>query len=485
MEQSAYIDKCRKVANAMRKSIPKPIGVVNPELDHIVPIIFGFTHNIDWEIISLRENFTWISREDNRSKSKELTKEGKELLKKWFAEGLIDTPIAQQSEKKTEDFSFDGIKEILKHTSMTACMIPTDVAINMDPVWCQRDETLRWAKTKNALGRVPLDTHKVMTFFLYPDGHFERGDGNTRSFTWRNNLQFPDYEVPEEIMGIFIKVRDKDHAEQLYHSIDSTLTAETFSEKLSGYIRHKGYSDRLPKKWKKGESVYDIALVVLENYLPPGESEYATLEKTTSDGERAAKTAEKLDYFIDELVTVGNLVSQKNMPRQMTAPLVGMMIRYLMKSKDNKTYKGIQFLIDYLTNQGYVPWARIKNAKTPELKNLLIMMDELQTTAEIKNISNPHLNYETSSRRILPDMPTKVTGNVQDRRMYCGWISYCFDKYLAGEVMNEDVIFDVTGATVTGETKVAIADKLKQQAQSLIMSKYDNFWKNGLQTSTK
>jgi hypothetical protein len=485
MEQSTYIEKCRKVANDMKKSIPKPIGVENPELDHIVPVIFGFTHNIDWEIISLRENFVWISRDDNRSKSQELTKDGRELLKKWFDDGLIDTPIAQETKKTTEDFSFDSIIESLNHTSMVAYNIPTSVAINVAPVWCQRDETLRWPKTKNALGRVPLDTHRMMTFFLYPDGHFERGDGNTRSFTWRNNLQFPDYEIPEEILGIFIKVRDAQHAEQLYHSIDSTLTAETFSEKLSGYIRHKGYSDRLPKKWKKGESVYDIALIVLENYLPPGETEYVTLERTSSDGERAAKTAEKLDYFIDELVTVGNLVGQKNIPRQLTAPLIGMLIRYLMNSKDNKTYKGIQFLTDYLTNQGYTPWARIKTAKTPELKNLLIMMDELQTTDEIGGVLNPYLKYDASSRRVLPDMATKTSGNVQDRRMYCGWITYCFDKYLVGEVMDEDIIFDITGAKITGETKVSIADKLKQKAQSTIMSKYDNFWKHGLQTTTK
>ena len=51
--------------------------------------------------------------------------------------------------------------------------------------------------------------------------------------------------------------------------------------------------------------------------------------------------------------------------------------------------------------------------------------------------------------------------------------------------MDEDIIFDITGAKITGETKVSIADKLKQKAQSTIMSKYDNFWKHGLQTTTK
>jgi hypothetical protein len=105
------------------------------------------------------------------------------------------------------------------------------------------------------------------------------------------------------------------------------------------------------------------------------------------------------------------------------------------------------------------------------------MMDELQTTADIKDSLNPYLKFETSSRRIIPNMATKATANVQDRRIYCGWIAYCFNKFIKGEVMDEDIIFDVTGEKITNTTTYVQAEKMRQQAASTIMSHYDNFWK--------
>ena len=474
--KNEYESKCRKVANDMKKTLKVTKGLDLPELDHIVPVNFGFTHNIPWEVISLPENFVWISRNENRRKSESLTEDGKKLLEKWFNEDLIDIAIGQNLLELPE-FSFDDILKRMESCQITTEFIPTEIAVTVNAVWCQRDETMRWTKTKHALGRVFMETHRIMTFFVYPDGTIERGDGNTRSYMWRNNLQFPDYEVPKDILGIFIKVRDKDHAEQLYHSIDSTLTAETFSEKLSGYIRYKGFGDRLPKKWKKGESVYDIAVVALDSYIAAGEEECATMERTSSDGEKAAKTAEKMEYFIEELVMLGNYIGRDNIPRQLTSPLVGMLIRYLIKSKDDKTATGIKTLVEYITKVGYTPWARQTNKKTPEIRNLYIMMDELQTSADIGDSLNPYLKFETSSRRIIPNMATKTTANVQDRRIYCGWIAYCFNKFIKGEVMDEDIIFDVTGEKITNTTTYVQAEKIRQQAASTIMSHYDNFWK--------
>lgn len=477
--KSQYESICRKVANDMKKGMKPPNNIENPELDHIVPVIFGFTHNIPWEVISRAENFNWIPRGENRSKSDDLTEEGVKLLREWFEKGLIETAIGQHMVDVPE-FSFDTIISDLDKDKdgNIARNIPTKVAITQKPVWCQRDETLRWTKTKHALGHVYLRTHRIMTFFVYPDGKIERGDGNTRSYVWSNNLQFPDYEVPEEVLGIFVKVRDKEEAEQLYHSIDSTLTAETFSEKLSGYIRHKGYSNLLPKKWRKGESVYDMAVTILDNYIPPGETEYATIGRANGDGEKAAKTADKLGYFIKEMVMVGDFIGRDTIPRQLTSPLNGMMIRYLMRSKDIKTINGIKTIIDYICLTGYTPWRRFPNNNIPEFRNLFIMLDELQTTADINEIRNPHIDYiNKSSRRIIPDVPTKTTTNLQDRRMYCGWIVYCFDKYLKGEVMDEDIIFDVTGTKLTGKSMEEDVDKTIRQARSTIMSCYDNFWK--------
>ena len=477
MEFSDYSARCRKLANDAKKTMKPPKGLVNPELDHIVSVKFGYTHKIPWQVISKPENFIWIDRKENRSKGDDLTDDGRELLAEWFDQGIIDRPIGQDL-KQTSKFNFKPIIDLLKKVNdIATAVIPLQVAINMKAIWCQRNETLRFEKTKRALGRVFLPPHRIMQFIVYPDGTIERVDGNTRSYIWRNNLQFADYEVPETIMAVFYKVRDKEHAEQIYHAIDSSLTAETFSEKLSGYIRHHGYDETLPKKWKKGESVYDMAVVVLENYKAPGENEFATLERTGSDGEKAAKTAEKLDYFIQEMVMIGNMINQTNIPSKLTAPLLGMMIRYLMLSKDDRTVSGFTKFFGYMTNEEYIPFRRVKDKKDPAFKNFLIMLDELQTSEDIGKALNPYISVEASTRRIIPDVPTKTTANLQDRRLYCGWVAYCLDKYLKNEVMDEDIVFDVTGERLDNNTPLAKANKLVTKARSIIIQKYDWFWK--------
>ena len=466
--------KCRKAANDLKSTIPKPKGMVNPELDHIVPIDFGYKHNISWQTLSLPENFVWIPREENRSKSDNLTEAGKTLLKQWYQENRVDMPIGQDTSFVLEyDFS-----KIIAAKGMTAAEIPLQIALSQKPVWCQRDETLRWEKTKNALGRVALDTHRVMQFVVYPDGTIERVDGNTRCYLWRNNLQFFDYEVPDTILGIFYKVKDRVEAEIIYHSIDSTATAETFAEKLSGYIRHNGYADNLPRKWKKGESVYDITVVALDNYIAPGETQYAfTPAKSINDAEKAAATSEALNYLIKELVIIGNLINKDNMPRHLTSPLIGMMIRYLMKYPNcEKTYEAISVIVNYLVNDKYSSWSRPASKKNPQIRNLYIMMDELQTSDDISG-TNPYVKFETSSRRILEDRPTRTTSNIQDRRIYCGWVVHCMEKYINGEVMDEDIIFDVIGEKTTNNTTALKANANRSKAQSSLMTKYDYFWK--------
>lgn len=470
--------KCRKAANDMKKSIPKPKGMDNPELDHIIPIEFGYKHNISWQTLSLPENFIWIPREENRSKSDRLTEEGKKLLTKWYQENRIETPIGQDM-SFVQDYQYD-FSEIIAAKGMIAVDIPLQVALSIKPVWCQRDETLRWEKTKQALGRVALDTHRIMQFVVYPDGKIERVDGNTRCYLWRHNLQFFDYQVPDTIFAIFIKAEDRVKAEFIYHSIDSSDTSETFPEKLSGYLRYHGYADNLPRKWKKGEAVYDIAVVALDNYIAPGETQYAFAPgKSVTDAEKASATADSLNYFIKEFVIVGNLINKDNMPRHLTSPLVGMLIRYLMKYPDcEKTYEAVSAVIDYVVNNKYASWARPVVDKTnPQLRNLYIMMDELQTSDDMGGHANPYVNFQTSSRRIIDDRPTRTTSNVQDRRIYCGWIIHCMDKYINGEVMSEDIIFDVIGEKTTNKITLKKANENRSKAQSALMTKYDNFWK--------
>lgn len=478
-----YALRCRKAANDAKKLIPIPNGLVNPELDHVVPIKFGYAYDIPWNIISKTENLVWIDRKSNRSKGDDLTDDGRNILLEWHNQGVIDRLIGQDTNNQIK-YDFRKITKLLKKfNDVVTAIIPLAAALGVKPIWCQRNEELRYEKTKRALGRVFLPPHKIMQFVVYPDGRIERADGNTRAYIFLHNYQFPDYDVPEDIVAIFYYVRDEEHAEQIYHSIDSSLTAETFSEKLSGYIRHHGYdSFSIPKKWKKGESVYDMAVVVLEDYIPPGETGIVSLERTGGDGEKAAKTAEKLDYFIQEMVVLGSMIGQAGIPRRLTAPLLGMMIRYLMVTKENKelsnrVVSGFQSFIDYMLDDSHSVFSRKKYVDDPAFKNFLIMLDELQTTEENGKTLNPHIQIEASTRRIIPDVPTKTTANWQDRRHYCGWIAYCIDKYLNNEVIDEDIVFDVTKIKLDNNTPLVQATKVINQARSKIAQKYDDFWK--------
>jgi 5-methylcytosine-specific restriction endonuclease McrA len=58
-------------------------GFYKSHIDHIVPISYGFKNNIPISLISSIENLRMISSLDNMKKNFQLTKESKNLLKKW------------------------------------------------------------------------------------------------------------------------------------------------------------------------------------------------------------------------------------------------------------------------------------------------------------------------------------------------------------------------------------------------------------------
>ena len=107
-----YTALCRKAADDTKKTMKPPKGLVNPELDHIVPINFGYAHRIPWQVISKPENFIWIDRKENRRKGDDLTESGRKLLVEWFEQKIIDRPIGQDLKEKS-DFDFSKIIELL------------------------------------------------------------------------------------------------------------------------------------------------------------------------------------------------------------------------------------------------------------------------------------------------------------------------------------------------------------------------------------
>jgi hypothetical protein len=478
-----YEHYVRDLTDKYRKSFKPPHSLNDPHLDHIVSIDFGFSHQIDPNVIAKPENLTWISKGSNLQKGSNLTDEGKNLLKEWYKRSIIDSPIGEEIKNENIFFDVTLIFDQFKiNNGRASLIVDSSIALYFDKVFCQRDETLRWAKTKRALGSVYLATHSVMQCAVYPDGRIERLDGNTRAHIFRNNLQFPSYKVPKDWLVVFYQVQNKEQAEILYHSIDSALTAETFAEKLSGYMRTLGYQANLPIKWQKGESVYDIAVVVLDNYKPKDEEETINISNVSGDGEKAAKTAECLDYFISELVTLGQMIGNQKIRKELTAPLIGMLIRYLMKNKDcQKTFAGIKEVVNFL-NQGYCPWTR--PYARDRYYNLYIMMDELQTSDSMHDQLKQNFNVKgksVTSRRIIPDEATKTTANVRDREMYCGWIAYCFNKYLKDEPMNEDILLDVVGESFDDENVTwNERNRIQNIARSVIEDEYRKFWKSNV-----
>jgi hypothetical protein len=56
------------------------------DVDHIVPISYGFRHDIPYWVIGSKENLRIISNKDNFQKGSSLVKESTDLLEKWDSE---------------------------------------------------------------------------------------------------------------------------------------------------------------------------------------------------------------------------------------------------------------------------------------------------------------------------------------------------------------------------------------------------------------
>jgi hypothetical protein len=483
LTKEEYFAKVRMMTDHVKKQIPRNPDTSDLHLDHIIPIIFGYNNNIPPEVLSLPENLQYINKNDNLQKGRLLTERSINILKSWIdackVDSKLDYFIKQEEEFQIAKTKYD-FSEVYKNVKARGIHVvynlPSDIAYAIIPIDIQRRHDLRWEKTRKALGRVQLPTHRMMICAVYPDGSIERLDGNTRTHIFKNNLQFSDYEAPETWFVTFIAVRDRKHAHEIYHSIDSSDTAETFAEKVSGYMHAKGYHVNLPTQFQKGEKVYDIAVIAIDGYIPTNESDPVSIARTSDLADRANETVKCLDYFIKEFVTLGSLINSESIPRYISSPLMGMMIRYLMVNKTKECEDLIRSIIDYSRSK-LSPFARPYHSSALD-KNILIMLDELKTPEEIGFVTNHHVPYRnTSSRVILPDYATKTTANTGDRRLYCGWIAYCIDKTLADEAIDEDILLDVTGIKITDESKTSEHTVAKSRASSLLMSKYDNFWK--------
>lgn len=83
-----YFRQVRKLSDLKRHKVPgKRPGDV---LDHVVPIAFGFTHDLKIEEIASLENLQWLSWAENCDKGTKLTPRGFEILRLWEYFDLAD-----------------------------------------------------------------------------------------------------------------------------------------------------------------------------------------------------------------------------------------------------------------------------------------------------------------------------------------------------------------------------------------------------------
>jgi len=65
-------------------------------IDHVVPIAFGFKHDIDAELIGSRSNLQLMKLNENISKGQLITDRAIELLREWELDDLADAQLLRR-----------------------------------------------------------------------------------------------------------------------------------------------------------------------------------------------------------------------------------------------------------------------------------------------------------------------------------------------------------------------------------------------------
>jgi hypothetical protein len=89
--KTGYYDKCWELSNINAKGLPdiKNRRWGKFDLDHIVPISYGYRNNIPIELIASKANLRVISHRENFEKNARITDESIEILTMWRESGLI------------------------------------------------------------------------------------------------------------------------------------------------------------------------------------------------------------------------------------------------------------------------------------------------------------------------------------------------------------------------------------------------------------
>jgi hypothetical protein len=223
-------------------------------------------------------------------------------------------------------------------------------------------------------------------------------NGNTRMLIYKNNPELiPPIPFDVKVYECF----DYEQTYNLYTSFDSSDSVETSSDKITGYLREKGY-EPVSKVISTGK--FKTALNIAAMYGTNNEGVYL----------QTMDFSDKLSYFWDELV----YLDQSNLnlfDKRYSGNLLGSLL--LITKKYGLKNKRLNLLI----------------------KNL---QDGITTINNGHNIDGVHYVYNDLYLDNLKQWKSTSYSNYQTA---CSQILYCLDKFMKDETLNKDDLKKLKG----------------------------------------
>ena len=160
----------------------------------------------------------------------------------------------------------------------------------------------RISKMVKRLSKGALPTHLIVAvckvtknFGPYKKGQMFRLDGHTRTDSWKVN---PELIPNVDLFVIVYEIDSKEFCKEIYDDIDSTESAETANEKVTGLLRERNY---IPKSQRFKKGTFKTAVINACRYVHTPEGVYINGKEFNN------KFEVKLDYLWNEFVFIDNM----------------------------------------------------------------------------------------------------------------------------------------------------------------------------------
>jgi len=165
-----------------------------------------------------------------------------------------------------------------------------------------RDVDSRISKMTKRLSKGALPTHLIVAvgkatkdFGTYKKGQHFRLDGHTRTDAWKVN---PDLIPNVDLFVIVYELDTYNLTLSIYNDIDSTESAETSNEKITGLLREREY---MANSLRVKNGKFKTAIINACRYLHTPEGVYLNGKEFNN------QFVVKLDYMWKELTTIDNI----------------------------------------------------------------------------------------------------------------------------------------------------------------------------------